>query len=80
MTLFVEQKLDTEIQISRGDAFGTFSMRVRTKDGGDAIITLDMESTIFVLENLDEGEEVFRKKRHNWFALFLGRFKKKGTR
>lgn len=76
----LEQLLDTPIKVRRSEAFGTFDFLLTLKDGSEAIVTLDMESTIFILENLDEGEPTFKQKRLSWFATWLGKFKPRSGR
>lgn len=75
-TVIIEQRLDTQIQISRAPAFGTFTVQITQKDGTIAHVVLDMESTVFILENLDEGASIFKRHR-GFFAGFIGKFKKR---
>lgn len=74
----IRQKLDTRIQIARSQAFGTFDVKIVTEDG-DVIVTLDMESTVFILENMDEGSVAYHKgQKFGWFGGLKSAFRKRG--
>lgn len=62
MTKKILQMLDTRIEIRRSDAFGICDFQITLKDGSDAVITLDLESSIKVLEQLDNGEGIIKKE------------------
>lgn len=74
------QKLDTPIKVRRAEAFGTFDFLLILEDGSEAIVTLDMESSIFIMEHLDEGPKAFQQVKQNWFSSWLGKFKPRSPR
>lgn len=74
------QMKDTAIKVRRSEAFALFDFLITLADGTEAIVTLDMESTIYVLENLDEGQGVFDKVKCGWFGRWLGKFKSRSPR
>lgn len=70
----IRQILDTPLKIRRNPAFSQIDLLIQTKDG-DVTVTLDVESTIYVLENLDEGPKTFQEIRPTWFPGWRGLFR-----
>lgn len=51
----VRQALDTEVSVTINRAFAVVAMEFETQGGGRAHVELDMESTINVMEAMDNG-------------------------
>lgn len=74
------QMMDTSIKVRRAEAFSTFDFLLILNDGSEAIVTLDMESSIFIMEHLDEGPKAFKEVKQSWFSNWLGKFKPRSPR